>query len=500
MKYGVSRPKTLAVTVGVLLIIMLMILPNSASAQIDTKHFSLHGFVRGHFSMNLQDPPETEEDDAYDLSMVRGTLYLEANVFWDWGAITAIGRADKEYKTDYLQRLDDLSSIDLLGEYDRLDMREWYVDFFIGKRVTLRAGKQQVVWGKTDFFRGMDIIHGFDFTWRSFLEVENEQLRKPLILGNLQIEIPKAKGSLQLLVRPGWDRDKDIGNTYDLFGGRWANQPNKGVNFLEGVPYNWHHSSGDTDDPNYGFRWYGTLGKVEYSLAYYKTLNLDPVVNTIFNPFGDAPLNGFGEFIYPEVDMYGVSLNYYWPAPDMVIRTEISMTADQPYNIGTNFFDGALPGFGGVVQKNTVRTMLALDKQMRWAQKVLGASRPAFFNFQLFDTWLTDFDKNDDIVALAGFGAPINAHTTILTVILGWNYKNDRINPTIAAGVDATNGGGFVIPSVEFAWGNHWRLRLEADLFFNSGSKLPGEVEQDTYLFGYFANNNQLVSRLTFQF
>ena len=500
MKDGEPRQRRLVVmTVGVVIVMLLMI-PDPASAQIDSKHFSLHGFVRGHFSMNLQDPPETEQDDAYDLSMVRGTLYLEANAFWDWGAITLVGRADKEYKTDYLERLDDLSSIDLMGQYDNLDMREWYADFFIGKKVTLRVGKQQVVWGKTDFFRGMDIIHGFDFTWRSFLEVENEQLRKPLILGNLQIEVPKAKGSLQLLVRPGWDRDKDIGNTYDLFGGRWANQPNKGVNFLEGVPYNWHHSSGDTDDANYGFRWYGTLGKVEYSLAYYKTLNLDPVVNTIFNPFGDAPLNGFGEFIYPEVDMYGLSLNYYWPAPDMVIRTEISMTADQPYNIGTNFFDGVLPGFGGVIQKNTVRTMVALDKQMRWAQKILGASRPAFFNFQIFDTWLTDFKREDDIVALAGFGAPINAHTTILTVILGWNYKNDRINPTIAAGVDATNGGGFVIPSVEFAWGNHWRLRLEADLFWNSGSKLPGEIEQDTYLFGYFANNNQLVSRLTFQF
>ena len=63
---------------------------------------------------------------------------------------------------------------------------------------------------------------------------------------------------------------------------------------------NWHHSNGDTDDPNYGFRWAGTLGKVEYSLAYYQTLNLDPVVNTIFNPFGDAPLNGFAGSSIPK--------------------------------------------------------------------------------------------------------------------------------------------------------------------------------------------------------
>jgi len=500
MKHGVSRPSTLVATMGGVLLTIMVMLPDVASAQIDSQHFSLHGYLRGHFSLNLQDPPETEEDDALDLSMVRGTLYLEANAFWKWGAVTLIGRADKEYLTTYLERLDDLTTADLQDEYDNFDLREWYADFYIGKRVTFTLGKQQVVWGKSDFFRGMDIIHGFAYTWRSFLEVENETLRKPLILANLQLEVPKANGSLQFLVRPGWDRDKDIGNTYDLFGGRWANQPNKGFNFLDIVPYNWHHSTGDTDDANYGFRWAGTLGKVEYSLAYYKTLNLDPVVNTIFNPFGDPPTNEFAEFIYPEVDMYGLSLNYYWPAPDMVVRTEISMWTDQPYNVGTEFFGGVLPGFGGVVQKDTARIMVALDKQMGWAQKVLGASRPAFFNFQIFDTWLTDFDREDDIVALAGYGAPIHEHTTYMTFILGWNYNNDKINPTIAAGVHAGNGGGFVIPSVEFAWGNHWRLRLEADLFWNTGEKQPGEIEQDTYIFGYFANNNQLVTRLTYQF
>jgi hypothetical protein len=500
MKQEVSRPNTLAVTIGGVLIAVLLIMPGAASAQIDTQHFSLHGYLRGHLSMNLQDPEEVADDNKYDLSMARGTLYLEANGFWDWGGITVIGRADKEYMTDYLDTLDEASTIDLQDEYDNFDLREWYADFFFGKRVTLRLGKQQVVWGKSDFFRGMDIIHGFDFSWRSFLEVENETLRKPLILGNLQIQFPKADGALQLLVRPGWDRDKDIGNTYDLFGGRWANQPNKGFNFFDIVPYNWHHPDGDTDDPNYGLRWYGTAGKVEYSLAYYKTLNLDPVVNTIFNPFGQAPLNEFAEFIYPEVDMFGFTLNFYWPAPDIVVRTEISMWQDQPYNIGTNFLDGALPGFGGVIQKDTVRTMLAFDKQVGWARNVLGASRPAFFNFQLFDTWLVDYEDSDDIVALAGYGAPIEEHTTLLTLIFGWNYNNDRINPTIAAGVDATNGGGFVIPSVEFAWGNHWRWRWEVDWFWNDGEKSPGEVEQDTYLLGYFANNNQLVTRLTYLF
>ena len=47
MKQGVFRPNNLAVTVGGVLIVMLLMIPGSASAQIDSDHFSLHGYLRG---------------------------------------------------------------------------------------------------------------------------------------------------------------------------------------------------------------------------------------------------------------------------------------------------------------------------------------------------------------------------------------------------------------------------------------------------------------------
>jgi hypothetical protein len=49
-------------------------------------------------------------------------------------------------------------------------------------------------------------------------------------------------------------------------------------------------------------------------------------------------------------------------------------------------------------------------------------------------------------------------------------------------------------------WGDNWRLRLEYDLFLEDSSKLPGEIEKDTALLGYFANNDQFYIRLTYQF
>lgn len=489
---------------------LLILYPPDLHAQgYDSDVVSFHGFLRQRVSMNLDDPPEVEGDNQFGISMLRGTAYGELNLFAaDWLSFTFIGRADGELASNYVNTLEDASGVDMQDFYSDGALREAYADLRLGDRVKLRLGKQQVVWGKTDFFRGTDLMHGFDFRWRSFLEPENELLRKPLTMANAQIQVPEVNGALQLVFRPGLDPDDQMGHTYDLRGGRWANQPNKGFDFLTpneaiefpGVPFNYEHPDADPDDPGYGARWSGRAGGFEYSLSYLKTLNLDPVVNSVFNPYVQAPSNEFAEFIHPEIDMVGGTLNYYLAPLDIVMRTEAAYTIDQPYNVGTNFLDGALPGFNGIKEKDTMQLMFGFDRIFSWVEDVFGASRPGFFTAQVFDQWLVDFDEADDLVALAGYGAPIKRHNAIVTGILSWNYRNDRINPTLAAGASVSNGGGFLIPSIEFVLRNHWRFKLEGDVFFDDGSKLPGEVEMGTTLFGYFANNDQLYARLTYQF
>lgn len=478
---------------------------SAAAAGFETETFSLAlgGYARGWASMNLQDPAETPQDERYELSMVRGSLLLDADARYRAVKLKAIGRFDREVRTPYLERLDDLAPGDLMDQYNQEELRELYVDFPIGGRLDARLGKQQVVWGETDFFRAADIVHGFDFRWRSFLEVENEELRKPLILANVRLQVPEAGGALQVIVRPGLDRSRDIGNTYDLFGGRWANQPNKGVNFLNLLTYDLEHPEGDEDDVTGGVRWSGTALGVGYSLFYLKTFSNDPVVNPSAavggTPFRKAPEGAVGDFIFPEIDLAGVTANRYVAFLDAVLSTEIVYTFDQPFNTGTAFLGGALPGFEGVILKDTLVTMLRADKQLDLTG-ILGTSRPSFASVQFFNTRVMDFDRQDDIVFLAGYGLPRHRDSALLTGILAANYRNDRINPGLAAGWDVTYGGGFVIPSVELVFGDHWRLKTEADLFFPKCSKSPGEIESCTGLFGYFDNNSQLVVRLTRQF
>jgi len=475
------------------------------------------GYLRQYFSMNLQNPPETKANDRYDLSMERTQFQAALN-----GNLSSVtyhlrGRIAREATTSYLRRLE--TPADLVGggagtggangghdlvsdRYDQNQLREAWVDVPIGQWTHLRLGKQQVVFGHTDFFHALDMIEGYDFTWRSFLVPENEDIRKPLTMANLMFNTPQG-GQLQFLVIPGsLNAKRDIGNTYDLFGGRWANQPNKGIDFYQIMDYGYNNPEGTSSAVTGAVRWSAIAGDLNYSVAYLHVYNPDPVVNSPFNPYGQMPHGLLGDFIYPIVNVVGGSVSGYSSWADAVFSSEVAYTFHKPYNVGTDptTCGAPFPGFCGVINKKTVRIMVRMDKQVSWPNAVFGAQRGSFLSFQFFDTWLPNFKKSDDIVDLAGYAAPKHQHNMIATGILGLNYMNSTINPQLAGGYDLTNGGGFLIPSIQFVKGDHWLFKLEADLFYPHGSNTLGGNSSDTHIFGYFANNDQLMARITYQF
>jgi len=439
-----------------------------------------------------------------------------------------------------------------LNDYDEDQLRELYVKFAVGSRFNFKLGKQQVVWGETDFFRAMDIIHGYDMRWRGFLELENEELRKPLILGNVEIAVPELGGNLQLIYRPGWDAGSDIGNSLAFEGGRWASQPARGFDILAIAPYNYHHKVGDVKDANYGLRWSGEIKQIGYSLNYYRGLMNDPVV--LRNPRigGPAGLGAFegaamqpGEIIFPKIETFGATFNAYSGLINSVIRGEVAYNPNLPYNTGTSTFvdlgafglgyddrtvgldpvpgpviggfgpdnpvllNGptgmlslALPGLGKIKEKDTLKIMLGVDKEVDLT-RLLGTVRPSMLSVQVFDTWIPNYKGSDDIVELFSYGAKRREHTTYVTSGLTLNYWYDRLNPSLAVAVDAGNFDAFVIPGVDLRIGDAWRIRAEADLFLPKHTKqdnVGGEIEKDTRLFGTLARHDQFAIRVTYQF
>ena len=525
--------------------------PDAQAYTMEDGSFRLTGYVRTWAAFNLEDVPETKKHDRWTCNMLRGSILLDAEGITPGGVLVkGIARFDGEIKTSYLRRLeseiDDVNEQimniygaaghpthiegeghDLMDTYNNNELREAYIEFSPTERVSVRFGKQQVVWGETDFFRAMDLVHGYDYRWRMFMEPENEELRKPLIMLNTQIQVPELDGALQLLFRPGWDEKEAIGDRFSTEAGRWLLQPYRGLDFTALLDYEYHFKYGDVRDRTYGARWTGQAGPAEYSIAYLRTYTPQYTINSTWYPYKGVEPDGLvGDFVHPLFDMLGVSGNVYAPFMDAVWSTEIVYSFNRPFNVGTkrSVYDGLLgmtpgeadaaaeglfgtgttlkdvypdggywvhmksrggedplmlgglpvmmdlPAFGGIKRKDMVTTMIRMDKSLYFLPFLQTCEAP-FFSVQLFDDWIQNFDEDDDIVYASPFGAPRREHTTLLTAVLSLQYKNKSINPFLAAGTDLTNGGGFLFPSCEFTMGNHWRLRLEANFFFSAHTK-----------------------------
>jgi len=523
--------------------------------------FEMNGYLRTTVAVSLQDHDETSADDKFRMTQAEVTLNLDFDIKTgplNWKVIT---RFDKEMQTDYLDDLEDRSNAtsdafsiqgnygkngakgDYMEQYESLDevfdwLREIYFDVnLFDDRLLLRIGRQQLVWGESDFFQAMDVVHGYDYRGRLFYE-NNEEWRKPLMLFNFNLDLYELGGSLNWYIRPGWDRAEDMGSNFNIEGGRWIPHPYRGVDFTSfTTSYRTDHDSGDWDDMTYGIRWNGSWGSIGYSFAYMKTFNPSPIVNPYNDDqvasatFTEGAFYGYygitgstesyggdpakegtllGDWMFPEIDVYGFTINGFHQGMDATLSAEIAYTPNKPWNYGS--LDSDLPGWNGVKEKDTLSIMLRIDKEFKWMDS-LGTHRPSLSSIQLFDTWILSHDSDDELVEFASFGAPKKEHQVYLTLFTLMNFNRDTINPSFVIGTDLSRGGGFAIPAVEFVWGDNWRLKVEADLWWNDGDvkkvydthdaggdNLLGKRENSAGFMDWFAEDNQLVFKLTRQF
>lgn len=81
------------------------------------------------------------------------------------------GRPNQDAVSDFSKRL-------LVGDRAEIELREFYLDWYLGKKSTLRLGKQQIVWGETDGIKLLDVVNPQNF--REFILEEFEDSRIPL--------------------------------------------------------------------------------------------------------------------------------------------------------------------------------------------------------------------------------------------------------------------------------------------------------------------------------
>lgn len=494
------------------------------------------GYLRGYLGWNADNPQEVAgKDNRGRLSMQREEVYLEADGKHSAFQWKLAGRAVREQATSYLKDLQDLTrqrsgygrdhGFDIESLYSNEEIREGWIQFQPHERLNVKVGKQQVVWGETDIFQALDVIHGQNFTWGPMLQ-EPDETRKPLFLLNTTFSVPEANGSFQLVVRPGLDDEKDLGSTWDVYGGRSRVSAYKGYSTWYGAKADWHHPEGDKNDVTYALRWKGTAAGLGYHLSYVKSFyTRNPIVNSVFAPYKQNPVdNGNGgtyNLITPIVDVYGAGINGYSQALDTVLTGEVIYTNGEPFNQGS-VGSGALAlsclggtgamndasafsGFCGIKRKNTVMTMLRGEKQFNTMG--LGSSGPTSVSVQLFNTTILDFKDGEELVQAAGFPDLAHKNTSIGTLVVRTPWLGDKLASTIALGREFTNHGSFAAIAADYELGTNWRLRAEYDGFWGKNSTSNGgllganmPVGSAAGTSGLLDKNDRFYLRATYQF
>jgi hypothetical protein len=311
-------------------------------------------------------------------------------------------------------------------------LREAYIDLkFRQIPLSVRAGKQQIVWGETDNFPMLDRVNSLDLTWHFHQELPApafgwDEIRRPFWMFKFLYDLGDvwklSQSFLEWYWNPGdWYPTKHaflprpwglrfldpLSNPYD---GAYAVGPCAAegvhcVRLMNGTKLfqQGDYSRNPIENSQFGIRYHGiTPQSVEFTLNYFyqrwaggdgtnsAPLRLLPR-NAITRASNQLVPRGIfpGEFIAPYVHTIGASANYSeerW--------TQAVFRFETVYDIGIPFFDVAKatviddPAIPGVTKKNMWKGMLAFDRPT-WI-KPLNRKTTFFFTGQLFWHYLVN--------------------------------------------------------------------------------------------------------------
>lgn len=376
---------------------------------------------------------------------------------------------------------------------DDLDfIRELYVDAKIpvsgGKRtLALRVGRQQVVWGRTDLFRVLDVVNPIDFS-RENLYAEFEDSRIPQGMVNLEYRLGPTKWledlNFQLLYKFEKFRPHDLGqggepyailgagNLFRALKNCWDNGCTVGnfpaTGFTVDFP---RHAIGirgvnKPNDAEVGGRIEGVYKGVGFSLNALYFYSQFPVLRggiPTDDPFTPAvenvphPYDIAFDVAFPRLLMFGGSADWYSERAKASFRIETSYTKDEEYP------DTSKPSLYS--QSDVLRAVFGFDRPT--FIRFLNRDRAFLISGQVFYEGILDHEtyraNSLGIPTVDEIGFQHWKNDVFLTLLFQGNYMNDRLTPQILAAYDTQAGAGVVGPSIEYKPSNNWVFKLSGN-------------------------------------
>ena len=400
---------------------------------------------------------------------------------------------------------------------DRLDfIREAYVtktfNMDEGKSTFLKLGKQQVVWGRTDLFRVLDVINPVDYS-RNNIYDELQDIRIPMWIAQAEYRMGGNETMQDRNVSVVWNFDRfrpnnlgqggtpnsilDAGNLFRSLANCWDNGCTVG-NFgvagpMGGLSTNFGPGQigiNKVDLPNWsldntqlGLKFEGvtkeglsfSLNALTYrsqlpSLRGMRTQGSDnPFIGAPVNLAGNnltppwpntAPMNGsyipLFEVVYPRINLVGGSMDFQIESLGGAMRLEGAYTS------GEEFANTLKPE---MYSKNNVwRSVIGFDRPT--FVPFISTERTVLFSGQLFYQHIFDHQKEARPWGMSGM--PDWENNVIGTLLMKAFLMQDRLSPEVIFARDFQAKANVIAPAVEWSATDNLKFKFGANVKFGS--------------------------------
>lgn len=399
---------------------------------------------------------------------------------------------------------DELASPEIYS--DRMDwLRELYVDAALqlsgDNEINFRLGKQQVIWGRTDLFRVLDVINPVDYS-RNNIYDELEDIRIPMWMLKTDFRFGPTGKFDDLNFQVVWNFDQfrphnlgQCGSPYVIldagcFFRGMKNLWDNGGTVANFAPFNPADPSlgllavnfgpqaigiRDADLPSWslsntqlGFKLEGVLGDLGWSvnaLTYRSQLpSLRAGHVLAINAFTGEPARTYDHLIafdiaFPRVNLLGGSIDYYSQGLDTVFRVETA------YTQGEEFANTIEPELYS--ESDVFRFVLGADKNV--FIRPINQNRAFLLSGQLFGQHLMDHETQQ--ATLGKIGMPDWETNFIATFLIkGW-WKQDRLSPQIIMAHDFRAKATVIEPSIDWLITDNWQVQLKANVKFGDADQ-----------------------------
>jgi hypothetical protein len=395
---------------------------------------------------------------------------------------------------EFNDRLDFIREAFLVAKLPMADGRSW----------NFQLGKQQVVWGRTDLFRVLDVINPVDYS-RNNIYDELQDIRIPMWIFTAEYRMGATETFDDTNVQLVWNFDKFRPN--NLGQGGTPNQILGAGDFFRGMKNLWdnggtvanfagadptgglatnfgpnqigirkaHMPEWSFANTQLGIKWEGVYQGTGFSLNALTFRSQLPSLRNLSSK-GVANINSFTgatavhpyliafDIYFPRVNLVGGSMDMQLDSIKSSLRLETALTK------GEEFANTAKPGLYS--ESKVWRYVIGLDRPT--FIPFLNESRAFLLSGQIFGQHLLDHEEYRG--PWGKYGMPDHEHNHIATFLMkGW-YQNDRVSPQIIMAHDFEAGSSVAAPSLEWLFSDNLKITVGANYKFGDGAQKYSDV------------------------